>query len=878
MNKPRECIGCPLYEKGHGFAKPVGPANSPILIVGEALGTEEAKAGEPFVGPSGKWLDLQLSRAGLDRSSVRITNIVSCQPPKDWLDGAPWEKGAIEHCRVHLDPVLLEQHKVVVAIGAVATRNLLGLPKRGFKQQNWHGTVTKDPLGRLVIPTFHPAFILRGYHNLTGAFVFALARAKEIATHGWKKDTTGIIVDPTPEAFNQWVEVAIRDAKFPGLAVDIETVRKSGHDESEVEDEIANDAIVRINFSYNHETGLTVPWEPRYFPGIRRLLSSHTAKAFWNARYDVPRIYAASMEIGGDIHDWMLAWHILQSDLPKGLGFVAPFYSNYGPWKHLSDTDPGQYAALDAVQTYRCASGIYAQLQRENRWHVYERHVRELDEKIIWPMEKVGLLLDKDELKKQQEELEKRLVIIEQDIRELVPPELTKLTPPKGLKKQVDGTVERTVVQDVLRCFTCGKAEVTDNHKCGKLFKGLKPDVQEVEMAVQRYFRQEPFNPNSSDQILAYMKYQGHRAGTSKSHDGASTDEQTLKRLAKKDNFYNLVLDLRATKKEASTYVEGLSSRIAPDGRIHPEFLHIPSTGRLSSRNPNFQNVNKKSDIRKAVVAAPGYVLFSADYSAIEAVETGWFAGDKDLIRLAKLGIHGYVVSELHKEGLDLSLSDADLRLAFESFKKRFPKDYDKAKRTVYGTFYGMTPIGLYLTYPELFTGKNDAARFQAMLFDLIPAIPRWHEQIITIAHKQKYLGGENHPFGYKHWFWNVLRPEDGKLVRGPDANRAIAYYPQSTAAGVIKESCLELSKNEDFMTCGPEGKTPIRALIHDDITCEFPEKEVDKYGSILVNCMQRPIAQQPLWWEDGFLSIGVAAKVGRVWSDMEEWRDLRFR
>lgn len=62
--KPDSCKGCPLYLKGSGFAKPIGPKNADILVLGEALGFYEAEEGEPFVGPSGRWLNKQLQRVG----------------------------------------------------------------------------------------------------------------------------------------------------------------------------------------------------------------------------------------------------------------------------------------------------------------------------------------------------------------------------------------------------------------------------------------------------------------------------------------------------------------------------------------------------------------------------------------------------------------------------------------------------------------------------------------------------------------------------------------------------------------------------------------------------------------------------------------------
>ena len=117
FSRPPTCADCSLNERGFGFSYPVGPPTSPLLFIGEGLGITEAITGLPFVGAAGGTLNRLLTRASINRDTVRIHNCVACQPPGDWLDGAPWQHSALSHCRQYLDPVLAEPHQVIVKIG-----------------------------------------------------------------------------------------------------------------------------------------------------------------------------------------------------------------------------------------------------------------------------------------------------------------------------------------------------------------------------------------------------------------------------------------------------------------------------------------------------------------------------------------------------------------------------------------------------------------------------------------------------------------------------------------------------------------------------------------------------------------------------------------
>lgn len=1104
----------------------MGPVGASITLIGEALGRQEALQGKPFVGPAGIQLDKILRHAGLEREQLRIDNCVRCQPPNDWLVGAPWEWQALQKCSQYISQTLRSTPTpgVVVALGSSATRRLLNLPSKKHKQENWHGSPTWNG-SHWIVPTYHPSFLLRGNHKLTGVCVYDFHVAQQVAAGEWKSDPANLVVDPDAQWFESWVDEFLAEVESatstPWLAVDIETVEKLGGDEGELVDGPGGE-IVRVNFSHSPGEGITIPWGGPYRRDIERLLRSKAPKILWNARYDIPRIRASGITVHEPILDFMWGWHVLQSDLPRGLGFVAPFYSNYGAWKHLSSSDPGTYAAIDAVQTIRCGFGIARDLKKSGQWDIaFYRHIYKLDTLVLHPAEKVGLKVDKKKLDDFCEDLEKEKSKLNSEIQVLVPDSLRPEKDWKRAPKDTTDLVELSRSEAVQCCLTCRAIEVAKTHRCQD--RSLQPVVEVKTATVQRWVKKLEFNSASPKQLLGYLAWKGHKGGRSKKSktNQPSTDRKVLEKLFKttKDPFYGLVLKLRKVDKVLGTYVKGAQKRLGQDGRLHSQFTHKPSTGRKSSTNPNLQNVKTDRDVeedpittgfRGCLVAEDGCRLVEADFcvspetrilrsdltwvradtirsndevigfgesldkdskwlsatvlgtrtitrprvrvvttlgsidvatnhpfvarynsyrrrwvvaeklrpgmlmsflcppwekdesheggylagffdgegwvtrstvgfgqnsgptleyvlellkkrkfgfvsmnnsstaqayaichlrgalrfvgsirpqrlmaksrqmwegrrtwgkraqnavvlrlepledgpvvaletttrtyisegflshnSGVEAIQTGWYAGDEDYLRLARLGVHAYLASYLLKRPASLTWSDEELGIYFKEIKKKFKTEYDRAKRCVHGTNYGLTPIGMVNNYPEIFT-RSSAEAVQRLYFELCPKLQKWQTQVRLRAAKNGYLGGSDHPFKYKHWFWNVFNynKKSGKWTLGEDSKRAVAFYPQSTAAGVLHEACLRLLDQGGSSYIGDLyfGKTPLRAIVHDSILLEVPEEKLDRAIECLVSEMTKPIVEQ------SGLKIDVAVKVGKDWLDMEEI-DLR--
>lgn len=564
LTRPPACRGCPLDTLSTGFMKPTlaGPDGYKVALVGEALGEQEAEAGRPFVGRAGFKLTRLIEWAGLERSKFDIWNAVWCRPPENRLEGQEYEKGAIEHCKTHHWERFVERVRVVVPMGNVALAAFTG--RKGILSAR--GYVRPGPGQAHLLPTVHPSFIQRGQSKYAAAFILDIQKAVELSEKGLFIEPTLYSIDPSPANALSWA-IRWRESGRPRLAYDIET---PGKDEDEGEQETEDDRsyfIWRIGFAYEPYQALSIPWEPPYLPAIRLLLETESEKVVWNVGFDNPRIRAAGVDIRGLVHDGMVAWHILHSDLPKGLGFVATFTCPWtSPWKHLSKEKPGFYNSKDADIECRSMGVIEDWLKREGLWGVYQSDVLELDP-ILRFMEAQGMPIDHEIRYDRAIKLEERQTNVLSRLESLTPLAARRWKPTEGYVREPKDTSKMVKVEVdavVKRCGKCGVVGPTAIH-----FKETKkaPNpcagagrVQAVEQ-VERWARLEPFTP-SREQIIRYNN--GLNRATPRMRDKKSgelrptTNEKALKTLIRKfplDPFYQGVIESRELKKLQGTYI-----------------------------------------------------------------------------------------------------------------------------------------------------------------------------------------------------------------------------------------------------------------------------------------------------------------------------------
>ena len=159
------------------MAEPEGAGRNGVLLVGEALGEQEAAVGRPFQGKAGLAFTQMLQRAGLVRDDFLIDNALRCQPPFNRLNGEPYEAEVLWRCRPHLGATLADPRvRAVVAMGEIAFQRTCALDKN-WKITPARGYVWRGENGKPVVPTFHPSYIMRGKHKLRGVFLADVLRA-----------------------------------------------------------------------------------------------------------------------------------------------------------------------------------------------------------------------------------------------------------------------------------------------------------------------------------------------------------------------------------------------------------------------------------------------------------------------------------------------------------------------------------------------------------------------------------------------------------------------------------------------------------------------------------------------------------------------------
>lgn len=328
------------------------------------------------------------------------------------------------------------------------------------------------------------------------------------------------------------------------------------------------------------------------------------------------------------------------------------------------------------------------------------------------------------------------------------------------------------------------------------------------------------FNVASPRQLGGILFDEMGLKGGRKGKTGAySTDAKVLEELAAQGvELARTVLEHRQIAKLKSTYVEGLSAAIAKDGRVHTDFaMAVTSTGRLSSTEPNLQNIPIRTRegmrIREAFVAEPGHVLMSADYSQIE-------------LRLLAHMADVPTLREAFAEGQDIhARTAADIfgmaRNAVDREARR------RAKAINFGIIYGMSAFGLGA---QLGIPAGEARGIIDAYFRQYPGIRAEMERLKEEARAQGYVRS---PFGRRLWIRDIAAKDP--LLRAGAERQAINAPFQGGAAEVIKRAMVRLPAA--LAAVGLRARLLLQ--VHDELVLEVPEAEIEPTAIVLRETMQ---------------------------------------
>jgi len=352
-----------------------------------------------------------------------------------------------------------------------------------------------------------------------------------------------------------------------------------------------------------------------------------------------------------------------------------------------------------------------------------------------------------------------------------------------------------------------------------------------------------PFNVGSPKQLgeilFDEMKLPGGKR--SKLTGAWGTDASVLEELAAQGvDLARKVLDWRQLAKLKSTYVDGLAAAIDPrDGRVHTDFsMAITSTGRLSSAEPNLQNIPVRTEegvrIRRAFVADPGNVLMSADYSQIELRLLAHLADVPALRDAFEKGedIHSRTAADIF--GLPPGQVDREARR--------------RAKTINFGIIYGMSAFGLAA---RLGIGPAEARSIIDAYFAQYPGIRDTMERLKDEARMQGYVCTS---FGRKLWIPDIGAKD---MARRAGAERAAINAPfQGGAAEIIKRAMVRLPKA--LKDAGLRARMLLQ--VHDELVFEVPEAEVEATGTLVRQIMEGVATLR--------VPLAVEIGTGRSWAE----------
>ncbi|MBI5905283.1 MAG: DNA polymerase I [Deltaproteobacteria bacterium] len=327
------------------------------------------------------------------------------------------------------------------------------------------------------------------------------------------------------------------------------------------------------------------------------------------------------------------------------------------------------------------------------------------------------------------------------------------------------------------------------------------------------------FNINSPKQLAFLLFEKLSLPPVKRTKTGFSTDVEVLEALKDRHEIPALVLSYRTFAKIRSTYVDVLPGMVDPaDGRIHTTFHQTQAaTGRLSSSDPNLQNIPIRTElgrrIRAGFVADPGNLLIGADYSQVELRLLAHLSGDAELIRRFRDGDDIHTATAAAVFGLAPSEVGPELR--------------QRAKTINFGIVYGMSPFGLSR---ELGIGGKEAKAYIDQYFDRYPGVRDYIADVKATARNKGYVSTI---LGRRRYIRDI---DSGNRVLREAAERVAVNSPiQGSAADLIKIAMIRVDR--EFREAGMDARLILQ--VHDELIVEAPGREAADAERILQGAME---------------------------------------
>jgi DNA polymerase-1 len=513
-----------------------------------------------------------LSSAYLDRSLCYITNVLKCRPPNNDIDSNE-AREAINICVTYLYEELdnLHYRNIIVALGGTALA-ALGVT---HKITQVRGTIVDSPRWGKIIPTYHPAYLMRQWHE----YITSVYDWKKI-----KRYSDGCEPPVIEERFNLYPTITQIEMFVLQILQRAQSTHVTiGLDIETFEEHPMLSPIKIVGIAIDSETAITVPFitqsgnlawstkdeQLRAIMALGSLLEHpNITKMIQNSLFDLLVLASLGFEISGPVYDTMLAHMLIYYPAQHSLAYLLSIYADYPAWKTINDnSDAGyrKYNSRDATVLFMIKDKLDKDMFDNNVLHLFKT-----DMSIIIP------------------------------------------------------TIEMTL-----------NGILIDTTKQKEVERKLKSDVDNSIVILRKLANHPGYNPNSTSQT-AYILFDMMKLRSdvkTKGGGGRSTAEDVLNRLSLRypdSKFIDTLIEHRSLQKMYSTF----SNPPIINGRVHAIYKLRPVTGRYSTENPNIHALPTKTAdsqgyIKEMYIASPGHVIFKVDYSQAEIVCFAVIAGDE---------------------------------------------------------------------------------------------------------------------------------------------------------------------------------------------------------------------------------------------------------
>lgn len=514
---------------------------------------------------------------------------------------------------------------------------------------------------------------------------------------------------------------------------------------------------------------------------IRPILENDAAlKIAQNAKYDYSVLKRYGIEVSAPVFDTMIAHYLLQPEMQHNMDYLSEIYLRYKP---IPTSD------IIETKTKKTSESLFDfDAENEKPTTMREAPIEKVmqycceDSDVTLQLYKVF----KEELKK--ENLEKLFYDIEMPlVKVLADMELT------GVRIDTTALKESEVVLN---------AEL----------KNIEARI--TELAGHSF---NPLSPKAVGTVLFDEMKLDPKAKKTKTGQ-YTTSEEVLQKLRDKSPIVDEILNYRGVKKLLSTYVEALPLEVNKEtDRIHAQFNQtVTATGRLSSSNPNLQNIPIRDEmgreLRKAFIPDDGEVFFSADYSQIELRLMAHLSQDPNMVEAFQSGedIHAATAAKIYH--LDV--------------KEVSKLQRTKAKTANFGIIYGISTFGLS---SRLNIPRSEAKELIDGYFATYPKIKEYMDKSIEVAREKGYV---ETLFGRKRVLTDINSAN--ATVRGYAERNAINAPIQGTAADIIKIAMVRISKRIKKEKL----KAKLLIQVHDELNFSVPESELEKLKKLVLEEM----------------------------------------